>query len=274
MQNISFRDNAFSSTDCHLYDLSVHCSLDGLSILIQHSGSGSVLLCEHYPFRMAAYQMLPRKVRELISGNDLLNQTFRKTTILFGDRQFSLVPEPLWSEKLTEFIFSTEKKLEVETESIVVSLQQLGAFLVFRTGKELFETLNLLFPGAEITHEVYPLIQHLPSNSESRMHFHLHSSWFYALSLKEGKLEYIHSFDYQNETDMLYFMLLVIKEFNSENHPVTVSGWIDREDSRFDLLKKHIPEALLIGQNEGHGLSDGSWVSRYFYGILNGKPCE
>jgi hypothetical protein len=274
MQKISFRDDAFLPEDCHLYDLSIHCSLDGFSILIQHPGSGSVLLCEHYPFRMATSQMLLRKVRELITGNDLLKQTYRKTTILFGDRQFSLVPETLWSEKLTEFVFSTWKKQEIETEAIVVSLQQLGAFLVFRTGKELFETLNGVFPGAEITHEVYPLLHPLPTHPDSRVHFHLHSSWFYALSLKEGKLEYIHSFDYQNETDMLYFMLMVRKEYNPENHPVIISGWIDREDSRFDVIKKHIPEALFIDQYEGNGLKDASWVSRYFYSILKGTSCE
>jgi hypothetical protein len=269
MQNISFRDKSFSSADCHLYDLSIHCSPDGFSFLIQHSGTGSLLLCNHYPFGIAGYQMLLRKIMELIAGNELLNQSFRKTTILFGDRQLSLVPEMLWSEKLSEFLLSSGKKIEVELETIVVPVQQIGAFLVFKTGKELFETLNQAFPGAEITHEVYPILHHLNSNTESYLLFHMHSAWFYALSAKEGKLEFINSFDYKNETDMLFYMLSVIKEFNTGNQPVIVSGWIDPEDSRFILIKKHIPGAVLAFQNDGTLLSDGECASRYFYGFLH-----
>jgi hypothetical protein len=273
MQNISFRDKAFLLTECGLYDLSVHCSPDGLSFLVRHSGSGSLLLCNHYPFRTAGYQMLLRKIRELITGQPFLNQTFRKTTIFFGDRQLSLVPETLWSEKFSEFLFSTTRKEEAETESIIVSLQQMAAFLVFRTGKELFETLNLVFPGTEITHEVVPLLQHLVSKPDSRLHFHMHSSWFYALSVKEGKLEFINSFNYKNETEMLYYMLSVIKEFNSGNHPVIISGWIDPEDSRFILIKKHLPGAIAAEQSDGNPFPDGRWASRYFYGFLQGYPC-
>jgi hypothetical protein len=273
MQKISFRDNAFLPTDCHLYDLSVHCSLEGLSILILRPGSESLLLCDHYPFGNAGYQILHRKIREWISGHDLLNRTFSKTTILLGDRQVSLVPETLFSEKLSEFLFSAGKKQELETESVVVELQQMGANLIFRTGMELFETLNLVFPGAEVTHEVVPLLQHLVTNPDSRMHFHMHSSWFYALAVKEGKLEFINSFDYKNETDMLYYMLSVIREFNHRNHPVVISGFIDPEDSRFILIKKHLPGVIPADQYMGNPLPDRGWTSRYFYGLLQGYPC-
>jgi hypothetical protein len=269
MHTISFRDNTFSTADCHLYDLSVHCSPDGISFLVQQSGSGSLLHCGHQPFKIAGYQMLLRKIRDLIAGNDFFNLPFRKTTILFGDRHVSLVPESLWSEKLSEYIHLTGKKQEVETESIVVSLHQMGAYLVFRTGKELFDTLNLIFPCAEITHEVVPLLQHLQPNTDSRLLFHMHSSWFYALSVKEGKLEFINSFDYQSETDMLYYMLSVISEFNSGNHPVVISGWIDRDDPRFILIKKHIPGAFPAYQNDEDPLSDRGLAYRYFNYFLH-----
>jgi hypothetical protein len=267
MHPISFRDTVFSTADANQYDLSVFCSPDGISFLVIQSGS--VLLCEHYPFNMAGHQMVLRKIRDLAASHELFGQPFRKTTIHFGDRQISLVPETIWSEKPTEFIHGSEKKQDTETESVVVSLHQMGACLVFRTGKELFDYLNLVFPGAGITHEVVPLLQHLQSNRDTGIHFHMHSFWFYAILFQEGKLEFINSFQYKNETDMLYYMLSVVREFRSTHQPVFISGWIEPEDSRFILIKKHIPEVVLEGCINENILSDKGLASQYFNYLLH-----
>jgi hypothetical protein len=267
MQNLSYTDKIFSADDCSLYDLTVICCLDGFSLMIRQPESKSVLHFQHFPFRYAGYQMLLRSIKELIPENKLLSMAFRKTTIVLGDRHLVLIPGNLWSVKLPEYLFPEKKKFEAETETVVIPLSQIAANLVFRTGKELFDFLTLTFPGAEITHETSPLILTSLSDPAPALIFYFHSGWFWALSAGDGKLSYINSFEYNNETDMLYFMLAVVRTFRPGESPVILSGWIDEDDTRFRMIRKYLPDAKFpaaVGP-----VADTIPLNRYLYGFFS-----
>ena len=152
-------------------------------------------------------------------------------------------------------------------EVIAVPVRTQGALLVFRTGKEIYDYLTLTFPGAAIFHEVLPLLQQT-AGQESGLWFHLHDSWFYAVSLDAGKVNFLNSFEFRSETDMLYFMLAVNREFNPGNHPVILSGWIAPEDPRIALMRRYFPGMIWQGDSGPVTESGGNPAFRSFYSLF------
>jgi hypothetical protein len=267
MQKLSFTDTSFSAAGSSLYELTVFCCPDGLSILIRQPEQKSVLHFRHTPFRYAGYELLLRRLKELIPDDELLGLPFRKTTIVLGDRHLVIVPGTLYSDKLPDYLFPERKKQETETETVVLPLGLLEANLVFLTGKELFDFLTVAFPGAEITHEMYPLILGSLSNPAPALIFHFHTGWFWALASGNGRIDFINYFEYQNETDMLYYMLSVVNHFRPENSPVFLSGQIDEEDSRFGMIRKYLPVARFAETAEI--IPDKIRIQRYLYGFIS-----
>ena len=268
MQKISFVKESFKESDGSVFDLNLLCSFDGFSVLVRHSESGDILVFQHYPFKLAAYQVLLRKIRELIIENKLLEQPFRKTTIFFGDKEISMIPESIYSEKLTEYLYPGRKRYETEMETIVIPVRQMGAYLVFKTGKDLFDYLTLRFTGAEITHEIYPIIHSSLVKPATLVHFHMHATWFYAFVSGEEGILMINSFEYKTDSDMLFYMLSVVSQFKMTYYPVTVSGWFDTNDPRMDIIKKYMPQARLTGTGSENNFKESDLVARYLYGIF------
>jgi hypothetical protein len=267
MQNLSFTDSSFSAADSSRCELTIFCFPDSFSILVRQPEMKSVLHFRHTPFRYAGYHMLLRRLKELIPGDELLGLPFRKTTIVLGDRHLVIVPESLYSDKLPDYLFPEKKKQETETETVVISVGQTEANLVFLAGKELFDFLTVSFPGAEITHEMVPFLLAAQSNQTPVLTFHFHSEWFWAIATGNGRIEFVNSFDYQNETDMLYYVLSVVNNFRTGDAPVILTGQIGSDDSRFRMISKYIPSAFLPETAET--VPDKIRIQRYLYGFIS-----
>lgn len=267
MQNLSFTDSSFTAADSSRCELTIFCCPDSFSILIRQPEVNSVLHFRHIPLRYSGYHMLLRRLKELIPADEWLGLPFRKTTIVLGDRNLVMVPGSLYSDKLPDYLFPERKKQEEETETVVIPFGQVEANLVFLTGKELFDFLTVTFPGAEITHEIYPHLFAAQTIPTPALTFHFHWGWFWAIASANGRIEFVNSFEYQNETDMLYFVLSVVHNFREGDAPVFLTGQIGEEDSRFRMIKKYLPSARLPETAET--VPDRIRVQRYLYGFFS-----
>ncbi|HNX78451.1 MAG TPA: DUF3822 family protein [Prolixibacteraceae bacterium] len=267
MHQFDFTASSFDPAGSGACHLSLCCGSDGLTLLIHDLSAEQLLVCRHYPFTSSGYQLLLRKIREIISREEIFKLSFGKTTIFLGEKQLTLVPESLYTPRMAEMLFPPVKKHDSGLETVVVPVPETAAYLLFRTGKDVYDYLSLTFPGAEFRHELNPLL-HLPEGQESILFFHLHDSWFYAVAKEHGKLLMANSYEFRSPNDLLYYALAVSREFNPENHPVVLSGWIAADDSRLETLRKYIPGLEWAGDMNTLQESGEDRSFRSFYGLF------
>jgi len=267
MHQFDFTASSFDPAGSGACHLSLCCGSDGLTVLVHDRSAEQLLICRHWPFTSSGYQLLLRKIREIISGEEMFQLPFGKTTILLGEKQLTLVPESLYTPRMAEMLFPPVRKHDTGLETVVVPVPETSAYLLFRTGKDVYDYLSLTFPGAEIRHELN-LMLHLPDGQESTLSFHLHDSWFYAVSKENGKLLMANSIEYRSPSDLLYYALALSREFNPENHPVILSGWMAADDPRLELLRKYIPGMLWAGDINTLPEKVGNSTFRSFYGLF------
>jgi hypothetical protein len=268
MQDIVLKDNSFNMTGCADSDLYIQVGTDGFSFLVRDPVSKAIRQFHLYPFNSSGSHLIIRKIRDILAENEILQQSFSKTTLLFTDRRFTLIPEILYSDKLTDFLLQVKQKQGEESETIVVPIQQIKAFLAFSVSKDLFDFLTTTFPGIIVSHEIYPLIHNTGLLNTPVLNFHIHSSWFYALTFGAKGMEFLNTFEYRNETDMVYYMLSVMEQLNQSTLPVVISGKIDRDDVLFSVIRKYIPRAEIAAYDvENHPLKEG-FPCHYLPGII------
>lgn len=258
MHPFSFRDSSCDLTDCSEYEISIQTGLDGFSFIIRRLQSGEIVLFKRLPFNVSSDYLQIKKINEAISENEVLNHVFTNTTILFAEPHFSLIPEACYADNLAGWLLTAGLKPGEETESVIIPVNRMNAFLAFSTGRELYNFLTSRFTGASVSHEIYPLIRNILSAGQPVIRFHLHNHWFFAAGFNEGHMEFLNSFRVENDTDLVYFMLSVLEQPELKGLPVTLSGWINPEDQRYAAIKKYIPRAdMAVAGESSHVIPTG-----------------
>lgn len=243
MQDLITHDNLSGITGFSQNDLSIQAGMDGLTFFVRKGDSGEIEIQQHFSFFTDKNNLLLRKIREITETREILRQTFRTTTVFFSERNFTLIPEPFFSEKLANHPFSLKQKVTDERETVVLPLHYMNAVLVFSTGKNLTGFFSETFPGCLITHEVSPVILHLKNNHPSAISFLLHSSWFYSIVMIDGKIDMANTFEYRNEADLIFYILNVVNHYEISDIPVFISGWDEDTAGKFQLIRKYITHA-------------------------------
>jgi len=266
MQEFDYKDSSFNLEDCATSDLFIHTGADGFSFLVRNANTLAIRQFHLHSFNSSGTHLLIRKIRESVEGNELLQQSFSKTTLLLTDRSFSMIPESVYSDKLTDFLYHNKRKHDEKT--VVVPVQHKNAFLTFSVAHDLFDFLTMMFPGAAVSHEIVMLSQNSEALGYPHIHFHFHAGWFYALSCNSAGLEFVNTFEYRNENDLIYFILSLTQTLEMGTLPVILSGRIVKGDNLFNSIRKYIPKAEITEFNSDIQPGMENFPSQYLPGII------
>lgn len=236
--NSTIKHSLSELTDLSLCDLSIHAGHDGFLFFAENCETGKIIFRQQFRFFTENTNILVRKIREIIENHKVLRGSYRTTTVYLAESNFSLIPEPFFSEKIANYPLSLRQKSERET--IVLPLHYLDAFLIFNTGNHLIGFFSETFPGCLISHEISPVIHRLKNNFTSFINFHIHSSWFYSIAMINNKIDMVNTFEYRNDEDLVFFILTVINHYDPDNVPVLISGWDDEIESNYQLIRKFV----------------------------------
>jgi len=231
-------------------DLSIRAGLDGFSFYAAEE-SGKVVFLKNHEFFIEKENLLLRKFGELL--HELGGHSFRNVTVYFTDKDFNLIPEPYFSDKLKKFPLSAKYHTGEERESFQIQLPEIGASLVFYVPVKLSVSFSTAFPGCRFSHEIIPLLQYTGTRKDTFMILHLHASWFICVVVKEGILCLVNTFGYHHNNDLLFFILSLTDHFRMENKPVLVSGHGHRFDEKFRLIRNYLAGAKEFSFYPGPG---------------------
>jgi hypothetical protein len=244
MKEFHFQQETFGVNKDVLYDLSIQASLDGFSFIFQRVDSNDIEYFQYFPAQFTNYSHLLRNFREITESDAISNREVNKVSIILSDRNFSLVPPLLYSDKLLGYLFPAKQKQDAR-DIIVNHLEHPDATLTFSIPKSIADFVIEKFPGCSVEHAVSRIISNFYPAKEV-LYIHFHTSWFYALTGMDSQHFYVNSFEFREETDILYYLSAIIQQLGLTGNPVFLSGLISQDDEKYIFLKKNLPRVEIL----------------------------
>jgi hypothetical protein len=247
MQEFLYQDSSFDLTNSEKYNLSIQASLDGFSILLQNDENHSIDFIGYIPYKLSGDPGLLRKLPELLNEKDILSKPFKKTTIILESKQVKIVPDHLVNEKNLKYFFNLKPK-ETKRRSFITTTLTASYQSIFGYNSEIIDFFERNLTNCAFIHETSELLklalkQNIPDKVLICCLFH--TDFFYLFATKDDDILFFNSFSFQSPTDILFYLLSVLKLFNEETVLMKVAGNIDEQSAEYAIIQKYFSGILL-----------------------------
>ena len=176
-----------------------------------------------------------------IEGN-LLQTHFTKTKISLTTKKFTFIPTDVYHKKDLEVYSKYLNPLENEAV-YVKSLEKAGITVIYAFEKHLLDKIEKYFPEASIYPQFIPFFTGIDyafsQISYPQLFANFKSDVIEIIIFNHHKFQFYNVFEYTNEDELLYFMLLATQQnkLKPANVVVKISGNIDTNGTVFQKIK-------------------------------------
>jgi hypothetical protein len=242
-------NNSLNTTNNIFKELSIQIAMNGLSFSIRNSASKKILAIQEFPLEKTySEQALEDKIDAIFNTNPFLNEKYDSISIIHINNTATFVPSALFEEEnladYLKFSISLENQSNIAFDNIS-SIQAKLVFLPFtRINNYIFDKLG----SFNFTHHSNKLLKHFltknPQNSLKNTYLFFREDAFDCFILQNNKLVFYNSFTFQNEADVLYFLLFTFEQFalKQDVNSLFISGDLKQNDLIYVNLKKYFKQ--------------------------------
>lgn len=186
--------------------------------------------------------------------DDLLKSHFAKTKISLTTQKFTFVPTELVHESATENFIKYIGASENE-EICTQVLADAGITIIYALPKLQLDKIGSYFPNAEIYPQISPFYKGINFGfsqiSTSQLFINFRDGLAELIIFNHREFQFYNIFEFQNEEELIYFVLLSAQENNIKPASATLklSGIIDKESEIFNRLIKYFPHTEVTDQD-------------------------
>ncbi|MGB4292265.1 MAG: DUF3822 family protein [Bacteroidales bacterium] len=226
------------------YILSLQTSHEELSYCISDTIRNRFILLRSYtPEENSRFNH--EQISDIIAGDDFLGRKYNKTFLVMPSAECTLVPSPLYDPAKRDEYFHFNHGEQENKVIIANKLPENDSYLIFSVSKPLYDTIISFFPGVFPFHHLRPLFNQMVHAMKSQtghyIHLHIENDFFNLAIFRELKLQYLNAFTYRNISDIMYFVLNVIKTLGIQGDTtVNLSGVTERYDDLNSTMSLYI----------------------------------
>ena len=194
---------------------------------------------------------------EILDSESLLQNSFRKTTIIWSFKESIIVPNE-WMNKvdkheLLNLVHGDLPAGEIRSDFLFKhSLHNL-----YRVPQVVLARISNKFLYAGHTHQ-YSLLPEVTSMAGDKLLALFYNSQVNVLLCRNGRLQVMQQFTYTNAEDAAYHLLNVCSTFDvsTENVVLQLSGMIDEASALYAGLYKYFLQVEMLALPEGFGYTE------------------
>ena len=252
------QDATFDLAKIAEYHLSIRLTPERLSLsIIELKKNRCVLLADYSLADAYSEQQFFSEVQQFFNTDHLLTQRgWGKITWCVRSRKFSLVPAELFDENNLASHLRPVSEVNENFDVLNSYVVGQGIVNVFATEKPLHNFISRQFDGAE--YNLVPstsacitgvLSNFSVDNSQQELFALVETKHLLIIVKKDGKLEYCNVFSWKAETELAYFILLVLQEtgLDPTKDIVNLYGEVSRESKVFQAIYPFV-KRLYLGE--------------------------
>ncbi len=187
-------------------------------------------------------------------SDDILNANYAKTKITLVTRKFNFVPTELFHQSslanFTKYINASEND-----EVFCDVLDPAGISVIYAFPKLQLDKVASRFPNAEIFPQMFPFYNAVnyafSQIGFSQVFINFKSGLMEVIIIHQHEFRFYNIFEFQNDDEVNYFLLLSAQENNIKpaSATVKVSGDLDINGELFKQILKHFPNTEITDQD-------------------------
>jgi len=245
--NIHLFDKSFSENKTIEYELFIQLSKDGFKYTILDFEKKTFIALVTYQFA-AIYNnfLLLEPLKKIITSSPLLKKEFKSVNFSYISNRATLVPNAIFLKDelktFHQFNFSTQE----EDAFFYDKLINLDAYNVYSIPDFIvneFKTLKKITFKHFSTSLIEASILHAKTNKMlSLVDVNVLPSSFQIIVVKNQKLVFYNSFNYQTSEDFIYYLLFVLEQLSINNEEATIRllGEVEKDAAIYTILCQYV----------------------------------
>jgi hypothetical protein len=264
-----FQSPQWSKDQLFLYDVSIQIYRSDICVAYTERTGKRLDLLVSYPSDMdyigqSAILPLHARLDEVLS----IAEGAHRFYVLVESPVHSMVPDVFFDKAhADELLYAANNPVE-NHEVLFNKIPSQQAVMLFSFNKYILSLLQSKLKSPVMVHHTTALLQYLHIQHQDGLYLFSGPDFITLIRIRNGKTEFINSFDAGTENDALYFILAAFEEFNIQSdEQLTVFMANDQHSILFPLLQKYIPNVLLADTSTLH-------VAGHHLPLLMASQCE
>jgi hypothetical protein len=208
--------------------------------------------------------------------------SFKKVKIAISDKLYTLVPKALFQEESIENFLNFNHELD-KNEAYSFHFEEVAPYdtsIVYAIPTGLKEKLEKHFTTVSWHSHIAPFLEMtaFEKKVETQLLLNIQHLGFDCLFLKEGKLQFLNSFECKNVDDFIYFLLYVMEQLHldRESSQVYLQGSFEEKSTLFEMLYKYIRNLHIASRNDTvqYSLVLNELPQQYYKNLFSLHLCE
>jgi hypothetical protein len=253
MHDIDLIDDSFLLRLTDTYHLSVQTGLSGLSFAVLDLSKLRYIALRHYPFEgLENFDEIYNYLSVVYHEDNILNRDFKSISHSFVGNRSTIIPQKDFNinnaDIFMHFLYTDTEK-QVNNYNFLPAIQ---SYNVFSYPNLLYSNVNELFKNAKLFHHTTSIITSLIADSSNQFgqicNIFLSDGMVHIGIAKNAKLMFFNCFDYKDKSDIAYYILSVLEQFNmpAKSANVNISSDTKDHDEIFDFLNNYLGEIHFI----------------------------
>lgn len=246
MQDFAFVDETLDINLTQSYYLSIQISLNGLSFCILDPVREKYIAFENINFpKDLILEDLLNYIEDYLDKHELLIHGFKATKLIWETNKNTLIPNSYFKTENLKMYFEFNQKLDDLDEIHYNELKYVDAYSVYIVPNQIANIFAKRFEKIQFYNQQIPFIEHslFKHHSEAKkVLVNVNTDFIDLCITQNGKLLLYNNFHYENEMDMIYFILYTFDQFelDTQQTELILSGLIDPKSNSYSKLKSFI----------------------------------
>jgi hypothetical protein len=282
MPELNYIGRSFNKDHTGNYYLSIQADRNGLAYCIGNGRQKDFILFRKYRFEHVYLESdLVGQVISVLDRDEILHLPFLGVHFMGYTQQNTLVPAGFFNRELLADYMDFNAGNSSEGELFSNHIHVLDAFNIFSLSRALVSLITLHFKKVEFSSQASPFLWNVFNQSGSMnktvLFVGINGDFFDVAVTGEGNLRLYNTFQYVNETDLLYYVLYVCKQLSLKTNelPLILSGEMSSRLAYSEMLKQYLPSTVHDSaaglQPASSGLSPA--IAYKFLNLFNLQAC-
>jgi hypothetical protein len=241
----------------------------------------SPLVVKYFQLEHSKDRPLTEALRDILEADEFLKRPVKETLLVYNFPESSLVPEPLFTMDTNRDIIDTIHGNLNKGLILTEKIPWWELFNVYRISPDLHTLLQNSFTAGKYWHYYSLLLKSYKmfdsTDPEDCIKVIFYSDKMVALVVRNGKVQLVQTFLYQDTKDVLYHLLNCSRllGLGQENVKLLVGGLIDRKSALSEELHKYFLRLQFDEIDESIKITDElkELPLHYFSNILKIAVC-
>jgi hypothetical protein len=247
MPDIDFIDKSLDRENTQNYHLSIQADLSGFSFCILDIKRRLYIGLRSHTFeKIYSIEDYANKLTEAFKEDKLLDCQYKSISFIYLSQKSTLIPDSFFDKENLRAYFEFNLNLNELDEIHYNFLSEISAFNIFAIPNYIVNEIIGRFENVKLFHQATPFIKTIFKNKDNKenkcVFVNMNNKFLDIAVTAENRLCLYNTFQFQNEADLLYFVLYIYKQLNlnTRKNKLFISGEQSDNIEYYSALKKYI----------------------------------